>query len=116
VTHYWQSLAPVQKPYLLFSAYPGARRFEEMTFGLLPVNRWQPGDVVRHEQVITLPPLPDGDEYEIAVGLWYDQGKPDLTNPEQLLGNDVIRIAIISARDGRYQIKPWAWSATGDNQ
>jgi hypothetical protein len=112
VTHYWESLAPTPKPYLLFTAYPGARRFEKIAFGLFPVNDWQPGDIVRHEQAITLPKLPDGNEYEIAVGLWYDEGEPALLSPEQLMGNDVIRIATISAKDGRYEIRPWASSAT----
>jgi uncharacterized membrane protein len=111
VTHYWESLAPTPKPYLLFTAYPGARRFEKIAFGLFPVNDWQPGDIVRHEQAITLPKLPDGNEYEIVVGLWYDEGEPALRRPEQLLGNDVIRIATIAARDGRYEIRPWASSA-----
>jgi uncharacterized membrane protein/glycosyltransferase involved in cell wall biosynthesis len=108
VTHYWESLAPARKSYLLFTAYPGAHRFEEIAFGLYPVDEWQPGDIVRHEQAVTLPVLPDGDEYEIAVGLWSDEGDPVLRSPEQLLGNDVIRIATITARDGHYEIKPWA--------
>jgi glycosyltransferase involved in cell wall biosynthesis/uncharacterized membrane protein len=112
-THYWESLAPARRSYLLFTAYPGARRFEEIAFGLYPVDEWQPGDIVRHEQAIALPELPDGDEYEIAVGLWSDEGDPALRSPEQLLGNDVIRIATITARDGHYEIRPWASSAAG---
>ena len=113
LTHYWESLAPARKSYLLFTAYPGARRFEEIAFGLHPVDEWQPSDIVRHEQAIALPVLPDGDEYEIAVGLWNDEGDPALRSPEQLLGNDVIRIATITARDGHYEIKPWASFAAG---
>lgn len=116
ITHYWESLAPARKPYLLFTAYPGAFRFEEAIFGLYPVRDWQPGDIVRHEQAITLPQLPDGDEYEIVIGLWYDQGEPALRSEEQLLGNDVIRIAKITAKGGDYTIFTWTSSAQGNPQ
>jgi len=116
LTHYWQSLRPTPTPYLQLTAYPGAQRFEGIAFGLFPPNEWQPGDVVRHQQMISLPFLPDGDEYEIAVGLWYDEGAPALHSPDQLLGHDVIRIATISAHGGRYEIRPWASPAGGDGQ
>lgn len=106
ITHYWQSLRWTPIPYLQFTAYPGDRRFEGIAFGLLPPNEWEPGDVVQHRQIISLPLLPDGEDYEIAVGLWFDEGEPALLNPDQFLGNDVIRIATISAYDGRYEIHP----------
>jgi uncharacterized membrane protein/GT2 family glycosyltransferase len=108
LTHYWQSLRPTPTPYLQFTAYPGSQRFEPIAFGLYPPDQWQPGVVVRHVQTFSLPLLPDGDAYEIAVGLWYDEGEPALRSPEQLLGNDVIRIATLSARGGQYEIHPWA--------
>ncbi|MFN2224169.1 MAG: hypothetical protein ACK2UH_16555, partial [Candidatus Promineifilaceae bacterium] len=73
-------------------------------YGLYPVSEWQPGDLIRHEQVIRLPALPPGTEYEIVVGLWYGQGRPALTGPEQLLGGDVLRIASIVVENGRYRL------------
>jgi hypothetical protein len=114
LTHYWQSLEPVSLPYLIFTAYPGAARFEEAAFGLYPVKDWRPGDVIRHEQLVSLPHLPDGDAYEIAVGLWFDEGEPALRGAHQLLGHDVIRIASISARNGSYRIVPWPAIDTGE--
>ncbi len=108
ITHYWKSLAPAQKPYLLFLAGPGFRHFEDMALGLFPVYQWQVGDIVRHEQQIRLPLLPNGEHYEIVVGLWYDEGDPGVLNETQFLGEDVIRIANIMAKDGHYTIKPWA--------
>jgi uncharacterized membrane protein/GT2 family glycosyltransferase len=106
ITHYWQSLRWTPIPYLQFTAYPGDRLFEGIAFGLLPPNEWGPGDVVQHRQIISLPLLPDGEDYEIAVGLWFDEGEPALLSPDQLLGNDVIRIATISAHNGHYEIHP----------
>jgi glycosyltransferase involved in cell wall biosynthesis/uncharacterized membrane protein len=106
LTHYWQSLRWTPIPYLQFTAYPGDRRFEGIAFGLLPPNEWGPGDVVKHHQIISLPLLPDGDHYEIAVGLWFDEGEPTLLSPDQLLGKDVIRIATISTQNGYYKIHP----------
>jgi uncharacterized membrane protein len=116
VTHYWKSLSPAVKPYLLFTAYPGVRRFEEIALGLFPVTHWQPGNIVRHEQAVTLPTLPDGDGYEMVIGLWYDVGEPSLRSADQLLGNDVIRIATITARHGQYTITPWASNPTGSTR
>jgi len=114
ITHYWESLKPTSTPYLLFTAYAGIHRFEEMAFGVFPVNEWRPGDVVRHEQIVTLPSLPDGDAYEVVVGLWHDEGEPSLRGAPQLLGNDVVRIASIEAHDNRYKILPQAPSASGE--
>lgn len=111
ITHYWESLAPMEMPYLLFTAYPGAYRFEEAAFGLFPVSEWQPGDIVRHEQAVTLPELPEGYEYEIVVGLWYDEGEPSLRSDEQLLGNNVVHIAMINVEGDHYDIVPWGSSA-----
>ena len=71
---------------------------------------------MRQEQAISLPTLPDGDEYEIVVGLWYDEGKQSLRDARQLLGNDVIRIATISALNGHYEILPYGSSATGGSR
>jgi hypothetical protein len=106
LTHYWQSIAPVDRPYLLFTAYPGAYLFEQAAYGFYPVSEWQPGDLVRHDQLLQLPELPDGADYEIVVGLWYDEGEPALRGPEQLLGSDVIRVATIIVQDGHYRIVP----------
>ncbi|MBN1484473.1 MAG: DUF2079 domain-containing protein [Chloroflexia bacterium] len=114
LTHYWKCLRPLDKPYLLFTAYPGGQRFESPAFGLYPLQEWQPGDIVRHEQALSLPALPEGRDYEIAVGVWYDEGEPALRQPEQLLGKDVIRIATISVRGDRYEIVPWAVKTTGE--
>jgi uncharacterized membrane protein/glycosyltransferase involved in cell wall biosynthesis len=108
IIHYWQSLRWTPIPYLQFTAYPGDRRFEGVAFGLLPTNEWVPGDVVQHHQIISLPLLPDGEDYEIAVGLWFDEGEPALLSPDQFLGKDVIRIATISAHNGHYEIRPQA--------
>ena len=115
LTHYWESLAPLRKPYWLFTGYPGGHRFEQAVFGLYPVDKWQPGDIVRHEQVLSLPELPEGDDYEIVAGLWYDTSAPELRSAEQLLGQDVIRIATISVKGDRYRIIPWASSAALDH-
>jgi len=114
LTHYWQSLQPVDRPYLLFTAYPGSQRFESPAFGLYPVQEWQPGELVRHEQALSLPALPDGNDYEIAVGLWYDEGDPILQRADQFLGDDVIRIATISVQDDHYEIVPWAAKTPGE--
>jgi uncharacterized membrane protein/glycosyltransferase involved in cell wall biosynthesis len=116
ISHYWEGLAPVRKPYLLFTAYPGAHRFEAIAHGLFPVSNWQPGDIVQHEQMIALPRLPDGDAYELVVGLWFDEGEPVLRSAEQLLGNDVIRVATIAARSGRLEITPWTPADLDDGQ
>jgi hypothetical protein len=113
ITTYWESLDTVQRPYLLFSAYPGGQQFQEAVFGLYPVALWQPGDLVRHRFAITLPQLPPGQDYEIVVGLWFDIGEPALTQPSQLLGEDVVRIARILVTDNLYEIQ--AWDAGGSN-
>ncbi len=112
VTHYWQSLRANPVPYLQFTAYPGTQLFEEIAFGLLPPNQWGPGDVVLHRQLIALPVLPDGDAYEIVVGLWFDEDEPALRSPDQLLGRDVIRIATITVSGADYEIHPWPWLIT----
>jgi hypothetical protein len=114
ITHFWKCLKPTQIPYWLFLGYPGARLFDEFAFGLYGTNMWQAGDIVHQEQMITLPELPDGDQYEVAVGLWHDNGVPELRSAQQLLGNDVIRIARIIVHNGNYSVIPWASvSSTG---
>ena len=113
LTYYWKCLAPLSRPYLLFTASPGERRFEEFAFGLYPPALWQPGQVIHQEQAITLPALPDGDDYELVVGLWYDPGSLELTSAEQLLGKDVVRVARLRAHRGRIELAPWT-DAAGD--
>jgi glycosyltransferase involved in cell wall biosynthesis/uncharacterized membrane protein len=108
ITHFWKCLKSTQIPYWLFLGYPGARLFDEFAFGLYGTDMWQAGDIVRQEQMITLPELPDGDQYEVAVGLWHDSGVPELRSAQQLLGNDVIRIARIIVRNRNYSVIPWA--------
>ena len=105
LTTYWQTLKPVSNPYLVFTAYPGSWSFTDAVHGLFPVAEWLPGKVIKDEQAIVLPVLPDGEGYEIALGLWYDQGEPGLKNPNQLLGCDVIRIATFDAESGRYYLR-----------
>lgn len=107
LTLYWKCLAPLSRPFLLFTAYPGARLFDEFAFGLYPPALWQPGQIIRHEQAIALPSLPDGDDYEMVVGLWYDTGMPELRSEDQLLGRNVIRTAAIRVRDGHIELVPW---------
>ena len=107
ITHYWQSILPTPNPYLQFTAYPGSQRFEKIALGVYSPEQWNPGDVVLHRQIISFPDLPDGNDYEIAVGLWYDTSEPVLQNPEQLLGQDVIRIATLSVSGDVYEIHPW---------
>ena len=107
LTHYWQSILPTPNHYLQFTAYPGAQRFEQIAFGAYSPEQWNPGDVVIHRQLISFPDLPDGGEYEIAIGLWFGEGEPRLQSPDQLLGQDVIRIASLSVSNGEYQIHPW---------
>jgi glycosyltransferase involved in cell wall biosynthesis/uncharacterized membrane protein len=107
ITHYWQSLAPVSRPYQLFTAYPGGALIEDFAFGLYPASEWEVGQIVRHVQAVRLPDLPDGDAYELVVGLWFGEGERALHSPEELLGQDVIRVALIVARKGSYQIIPW---------
>jgi hypothetical protein len=104
----------VDRPYLLFTADPGSQRFESPAFGLYPVQEWQPGEIVRHEQALALPALPDGSDYEIAVGLWYDEGDPTLQRADQFLGDDVIRIATLSVQGDHYEIVPWAAKTPGE--
>lgn len=106
LTTYWQCLKPVPHPYLLLTAYPGSWRLNDFAHGLYPTAKWHPGEVIKDEQAIVLPVLPDGEDYEIALGLWYDQGKPELNSPEQLLGHDVIRIVNIEAKAGQYSFRP----------
>jgi hypothetical protein len=77
------------------------------------VDKWQPGDIIRHEQALSLPRLPDGDDYELVAGLWYDSGELRLRGAEQLLGQDVVRLATISVQGDHYRIIPWASPAAG---
>jgi hypothetical protein len=107
ITTYWESLAPVQRPYQIFSAYPGGQQFHEAVFGLYPTTLWQTGELVRHRIAIILPNLPDGDDYEIVAGLWFDTGERALRAPTQLLGEDVVRIARITVTGNRYQLQAW---------
>lgn len=107
VTHYWQRLGLLSHPYRFFTGYPGGAQFEPFAFGLYPIDEWEEGEVIRHTQPIRLPALPNGDAYELVVGLWHGEGEPALRAPTELLGRDVIRVALISARDGHYQIIPW---------
>jgi hypothetical protein len=107
ITHYWQSILPTPNSYLQFTAYPGAQRFEKIAFGAYSPEQWDPGEVVLHRQLISFPSLPDGKEYEIVVGLWYDAGELALVSPDQLLGKDVIRIATLSVSGNLYEIHPW---------
>jgi uncharacterized membrane protein len=106
LTTYWQSQGPVSYPYLLITGYPGTWNFTDWVHGLYPVTRWRPGEIVKDEQMIVLPALPDGEDYEVALGLWYDQGPPRLSDPKQLLGNNVIRIIKITAKSGQYTLTP----------
>jgi uncharacterized membrane protein len=102
LTTYWQSLKPAPNPYLVFTAYPGSWSFTDAVHGLFPVAEWPPGEVIKDERAIVLPVLPDGEGYEVALGLWYDQSGPELESPDQLLGCDVIRIVTFDAESGRY--------------
>jgi len=113
ITTYWESLAPVQRPYLIFFAYPGSQQFQEAVYGLYPTTIWQPGDLVRHRFLMTLPALPAGDDYEVVAGLWFDTGEPALRQPSQLLGEDVVRIAKINVTGSLYQLQ--AWRGEGGN-
>jgi glycosyltransferase involved in cell wall biosynthesis/uncharacterized membrane protein len=107
LTVYWESLAPVLRPYLIFVAHPGAQLFQEAGYGLRPVTVWEVGDLVAHQVLVVLPALPDGDGYEIVAGLWHDRGEPALSGPAQLLGEDVVRVATIDVSAGTYQVTPW---------
>jgi len=111
ITTYWQSLQVVDKPYLIFTAWPGGQQFSQALQGIYPVSEWQPGDVVGHEVFISLPKLPDGDDYEIVTGLWFDWGDPELRSANQLLGRDVIGIAELTVKDGICQVSPWRGGA-----
>lgn len=104
---FWESLAPVRRPYLILIAGPGFQLFQEAGCGLRPVTVWREGDLVKHEVLVSLPALPDGEEYEIVGGLWYDEGEPALRYPEQLLGEDVTRIASLWVTDEQYELRPW---------
>jgi hypothetical protein len=106
LTTYWQSLRPVSRPYLLFIGIPANWRFTDPAHGLYPISEWRPPEIVRDEQALVWPALPDGDQYEIVLGLWYDKGEPRLQSADQLLGRDVIRFATLSVRSGRYTIHP----------
>jgi hypothetical protein len=107
LTLYWESLAPVNRPYLVFVAYPGTQLFQEAGYGLRPVTVWDVGDVVAHQVLVDLPELPDADGYEIVTGLWYDRGEPALRGPSQLLGEDVVRVATFKLSAGTYELMPW---------
>jgi hypothetical protein len=106
LTTYWKCLAPVSRPYLSFIAYPGSQRFEDFILGFYPPSEWIPGQVIHQEQAISLPNMPDGDQYELVAGMWFDSGAPQLISAEQLLGKDVIRLASISAHRGQFKIIP----------
>jgi len=107
LTTYWESLKPIQRPYLIFSSYPGQQKFQEAVYGLYPSPMWQPGELIRQRHLINLPPLPEGDDYEFVVGFWFDTGEPALLHPEQLLGGDVVRVANIKVEGNRYQLEKW---------
>ena len=108
LTTYWESLAPVDRPYLLFLALPGTQITSDPVYGLYPVVEWQPGQIIRDERVFFLPTLADGSDYEIAVGLSAGQAEPGLISPEQFLGRNVIRIARVDAKSGRYTFTAFA--------
>ncbi len=108
ITTYWESIATVDRPYLVFTAYPGGQQFQDAVYGLYPTAIWQPGDLVRHCFSITMPELPPGEEYEIVVGLWFDTGEHALTEPSQLLGEDVVRIAKIIVTGKSSELQSWS--------
>jgi hypothetical protein len=108
ITTYWQSLQVVDKPYLIYTSWPGGQQFTQALQGIYPISEWQPGDVIGHEVFITLPKLPDGDDYEIVSGLWFDWGEPELHSANQLLGRDVVGIAKLSVKDGVCRVAPWS--------
>jgi hypothetical protein len=116
LTTYWKCLSPISKPYLSFIAYPGNRRFEDFVWGFYPPTEWMPGQVIRQVQAVNLPDAPDGDQYELVAGMWFDRGEPVLTSDEQLLGKDVIRLASISAHSGHFEIIPHTVTAGPESQ
>ena len=108
LTTYWESLAPVDRPYVLFLAVPGTRITGDPVHGLSPVIDWQPGQIIRDERIFALPALADGSDYEMAVGLLVGKAEPRLASPEQFLGRNVIRIGGVDARAGRYTFAAFA--------
>jgi uncharacterized membrane protein len=104
---YWLSLKPVQTPYLLLTGFPGpgAWHFGDPVYGLLPITQWVTGDIIKDQQAIVLPYLPDGNDYEIILGFWHGEGEPQLESPEQLLGQNIIRIRTVTVRSGQYTFR-----------
>ncbi len=77
LTLYWQSLAPVSRPYTIFthlldaSGQIRAQQDQQPQAGRLPTTDWLPGDIIRDEYTLTLSPDAPPGEYLLEVGMYY---------------------------------------------
>ncbi|GAB4543517.1 MAG: hypothetical protein Kow0063_36740 [Anaerolineae bacterium] len=70
---YWHALAPMSVDYTVSVRVVGpdgswlAQQDSWPAAGLLPTSQWRPGDYVRDEHILALPPNPTPDEYAVQV-------------------------------------------------
>lgn len=99
----WKNLVPVQKNYLLFTGLATAWQFDYPIDGLYPLMNWQPGSTIQDQRLFYLPVLPDGDDYELVTGFWSGTGPPAVKSPDQLLGENLVRLAKVQVKNGQYK-------------
>ena len=80
-----------------------AWQFDHPIQGLYPLMNWKTGDTFQDQRLFILPPLPDGEEYELVTGFWYGEGSPAVKSPTQLLGEDIVRLATVRVKNGLYE-------------
>ena len=103
-TLYWKSLGRIDTDYTVFvhlldkEGNLRAQGDYPPVHGIFPTSQWQPGDVVRDERVVALPPdLPPGD-YSLIIGL-YDPGNGQRLRVEtccsEATGQDKLELLVV---------------------
>ncbi|HAJ56849.1 MAG TPA: hypothetical protein DCL35_03655 [Candidatus Omnitrophica bacterium] len=93
ITFYWESLRATQKDihiFIHFTDENGKIRHEvvrPVCYGIYPTNAWVPGERIREDAYLTIPPgLPPG-RYNISMGFYdYRTGTGFYVNPRDALG------------------------------
>ncbi len=80
ITSYWECLQPMAESYYVFAhlqdeeGHLVTQQDDLPVMGLFPTDEWEPGDFIRDEHVLSLPPFILPGRYRLHVG-WYLMGR-----------------------------------------
>ncbi len=105
LTLYWQALEEIQHDYTVFVHLVGpdggivSQDDGQPDEGFYPTSRWHKGEVVRGEHVLTVPPVPAVDEYELRVGMYTVEDMQRLPVEGYAADQDWVVLTRISVHD-----------------